>query len=299
MQSNRAGWGLVVCCLSLLSARALRAEQAQPPEPPLNLKWTHGPTPIELGTLATINLPSGIAFCGPDDARKLLERQGNIPNKLELGIVIPDVEGQDWFVIFRHHDVGYIRDDEKDKIDADAILKSISEGTEEANKVRKERGIPGLHVVAWKEAPHYDGTSHHFVWSILARDDEGHEVINYNVRMLGREGYVSATLVDAPAGFDAARPRLDKVMDGFAFSKGRSYAEFRAGDKVAEYGLTALVAAGAGAAAVKFGLLGLLAKAWKAVAVGLLAMGAAIVNGLKSLFRSRQSREPREPPDQV
>ena len=50
------------------------------------------------------------------------------------------VEGQDWFVIYRRHDVGLVKDDDKNAIDADAILKGISEGTEEANKERAKNG---------------------------------------------------------------------------------------------------------------------------------------------------------------
>ena len=47
------------------------------------------------------------------------------------------------------------------------------------------------------------------------------------------------------------------------FKAGSRYAEFGQGDKIAAYGLTALVAGGAGAALAKSGLL---SKMWKAIA---------------------------------
>ena len=296
MRSNRLWVTLAIAVASNTAARADGPPEGAPPkEPPLKLKWTHGPAPVELGSLADLKLPDGIAFCGPDDARKLLDRMGNIPNNLELGIVRPEAEGQEWFVILRRHDVGYIKDDEKDKIDADAILKSISEGTEEANEVRKKRGIAGVHVDGWKQAPHYEEVTHHFIWSMLAHSDDGEKIVNYNVRLLGREGYVSATLVGDPAGFDSAKLQLDQIMKGFSFKTVHSFAVLRAGDKVAEYGLTALVAAGAGAAAVKLGLFGLLAKffvkAWKLIILGFAALAAAVQKIFKSLFGSKGTEE--------
>ena len=42
-----------------------------------------------------------------------------------------------WFVVFDFSDMGYVKDDDKDELDAKAILASIKEGTEASNKVRK------------------------------------------------------------------------------------------------------------------------------------------------------------------
>ena len=58
----------------------------------------------------------------------------------------------------------------------------------------------------------------------------------------------------------SAVPDFDKLLAGFEFATGNRYAEWVKGDKVAAYGLTALVAGGVGAAAVKSGALG---KLWK------------------------------------
>jgi uncharacterized membrane-anchored protein len=211
---------------------------------------------------------------------------GNKPNGNELGLVAPKDEEQGWLLVFKYMDVGYVKDDEKDKIDADALLKDIKEGTEEANKERQTRGIPGLHVTGWKQPPKYDSKTHNFTWALLAKSDDGTEVVNYNIRLLGREGYVSVTLADAPENLATSKPIVEKLLTKFSFKSGKTYSEFRQGDKVAEYGLAALVAAGAGAAAVKFGLFAVLAKflakTWKLVAVGVVGLGAAV----KRMFTS-------------
>jgi uncharacterized membrane-anchored protein len=76
-----------------------------------------------------------------------------------------------------------------------------------------------------------------------------------------------------------ARPELENVLSGYSFNSGETYAEWIPGDKVAEYGLAALVLGGAAAIATKKGLWAVLAafliKGWKIIAIG----GAAIAAG--------------------
>ena len=71
----------------------------------------------------------------------------------------------------------------------------------------------------------------------------------------------------------------------------KTYAEYRKGDKVAEYGLTALIAGGATYAAVKTGLLGVVItfvkKLWYLIVAGI----AAIWGGIKRFFRRISGQE--------
>jgi uncharacterized membrane-anchored protein len=267
----------------LVTAVTLGAQDQLP-----KVNWVPGPAQVVLGRAAQLDLADGYVFLNAADARKLLAAVGNVPDGSELGLVAPAADDQNWFVVFDYSEVGYVRDDEKDKIDPAGILKGIREGTEEANKVRRRKGIPGLHVIGWNQEPYYDAATHNLSWGILAKDDEGGQVVNFNVRLLGRRGYVSATLVDDAAKIAAARPHLDQIVGAFSYKSGSTYAEFRPGDKVAEYGLMALVAGGAGAAAAKTGLLAalgkLLAKAGKALVLLVVAAFAAIRKVLKAVF---------------
>ena len=247
--------------------------------------WTKGPTSVDLGAdVARIDLDRGHAFAGAEDTRRLLQEMGNTVDNSELGMITPTAEDQDWMVLFEYEKAGYVKDDDKDAIDKDAILESYQKGTEEANKARKARGIPALHVTGWYEEPHYDARTHNLVWALRAKEDGGGEVVNYNVRLLGREGYMSVTLVDEPAKLAASKPHVDKLLSTFAYKKGKTYAEWVSGDKVAAYGLAALVAGGAGAAAVKVGLFASLAKviAKGGKAVVLLLVG--LIAGIKKMF---------------
>lgn len=264
------------------------------------VNWTRGPAHVDLGNdIAQMELPEGYAFAGPDDAREILRSMGNRPTGSELGLLIPNAEDQDWFMVFAWQPVGYVKDDEKDEIDADALLKSIQEGTEEGNAWRKENNIPALHVTRWAEPPRYDERTHNLVWATLAESEGGSKSVNYNMRLLGRRGIVSATLVEDPDKLAASKPFAYAAMDKFSFKSGSLYSEWRQGDKVAEYGLTALVAAGAGATAAKLGFFGflakLLAKGGKAVVAGVVALFAGISKAWGSLRGKSDSDAPPGP----
>jgi uncharacterized membrane-anchored protein len=269
------------------------AEEAQP----VAVNWSKGPAHVDLGSdIAQMELPEGYAFAGPDDARTLLRSMGNRPTGSELGLLVPSSEDQNWFIVFSWQPVGFVKDDEKDKIDADAILKNIQEATEEGNTWRKENNLPALKVIGWAEPPRYDERTNNLVWATLAESEGGGRSVNYNMRLLGRRGIVSATLVEDPELLAKSKPFAYAAMEKFSFKQGSRYSEWQQGDKVAEYGLTALVAAGAGATAAKLGFFGFLgklfAKGGKAIVAGVLALLA----GLGKLWNSIRGKASSEPP---
>lgn len=259
---------------------------AQNEAPAIN--WLRGPATAQLGDgLASIQVPEGYLFADKEETQKFMQMNGNPPTDQELGLLTPADDAKTWFVVFSYDEVGYVKDDDKDEIDADAILDSVREGTEAANEERKKMGSDPVEVVGWFEKPHYDSSSHNLVWAIEGKSKEG-GVVNYDVRLLSRRGYVSAKLITDPQALAADLPHVQALLGGFSFNEGNRYAEWKAGDKVAEYGLAALVAGGAGAAALKLGLFAqigkLLAKGWKLVVVGF----AALASWVKRLFGKKE-----------
>jgi uncharacterized membrane-anchored protein len=85
-------------------------------------------------------------------------------------------------------------------------------------------------------------------------------------------------MVAGPAQLAEAQKALGGVLDGYEFKPGERYAEWLPGDKVAEYGLAALVLGGAAAIATKKGFWAVLgtffAAAWKFIAAAVLGAGA-------------------------
>ena len=202
----------------------------------------------------------------------------NIPGGNEVMVAPEDLR---WSAYLSFSDEGYVKDDEK--IDAAELLKAMQQGTEEANQERRRRGWGDLHVVSWAVPPAYNASNKRLEWATLLQSDGGRSV-NFSTKVLGRRGHTSVILVSSQEDLAAARPQLENVLAGYSFNQGDRYADWVPGDKVAEYGLAALVLGGAAAIATKKGfwgvLGGFLAAGWKFIAAG----AVALLAGLRRFF---------------
>ncbi|MCX6876858.1 MAG: DUF2167 domain-containing protein [Verrucomicrobia bacterium] len=222
-----------------------------------------------LGGMASLEVPSGYRFTAAAGTIKLMEAYGNLTNGLELGYISPLDMG--WFAVFEFQDCGYVKDDEKDKLDAAKILKQLKEGQVAANQELTKRGMPTLEVLGWQTPPFYNLQTNNLEWAIRLRSSGGGETINYKTKLLGRRGVMDVVLVCDEALLPTVIPQYEKLLKGFAYKQEESYAAFSKGDKVAKYGLTGLIVGGGLLVAAKTGLL---AKLWKPIVIGLLAIGA-------------------------
>jgi uncharacterized membrane-anchored protein len=245
-------------------------------------QWEQGPTRAQIGTLAEIEVPEGYRFNGAEGTQMLLQMMQNPISGEELGMLMPNNEESNWFVVFEFSSIGYVKDDEKDELDADVILDSIRQGTEQGNKERAKRGWPKMSIVGWEQAPCYNAQSQNLEWAVRAKS-EGELVVNYNTRVLGRTGVMEAGLVINPEDLSTVLPKFRQLLNGYTFKEGSQYADFHKGDKVAQYGLTALVTGGAAAVALKTGLF---QKFWKLIVILFIAIGGFF----KKLFGGGSSR---------
>lgn len=250
------GWyqvRLMAVVVLTLCAWTLPATAQEPP--PQALPWQVGPTEAKLGDQALLKLPQGYRFLGAQDTQRLLKQMGNFPSGSELGLITATGEGEQWFMVVRYIDAGYVKDDEAANWDADALMTSIKEGTDEDNKTRQAQGFPPLVIRGWEEKPHYDKTANKVVWAISAQERESVGV-NYNTLALGRQGYLSMNMVGSLEELPTLKPHVSLLLSNVEFIEGKRYADFDSTtDKVAAVGLSALIAG----AAIKSGLL---AKLW-------------------------------------
>lgn len=244
-----------------------------------SIAWQKGLSIGRLGEIASIRVPIGFMFAGEKDSKTLMEEMHNPLSGNELGFISP--ESLAWYVVFEYDEVGYIKDDEKNSLDSEAILKAIRKGDEKANKERRKRGWATVKILGWIQEPHYDETTHNLEWAFDAKSG-GETIVNYNTRILGRGGVMRATLVIDPENLSEVLPAFKELIDGFEYNMGHTYAEFKSGDKLAKYGLTTLMVGGATAIALKTGLFKWL---WK----GLILLLAAIGGFFKKLFRKKDS----------
>lgn len=264
------------------AAVAPAQDQADQEHPLDRLQWQVGPGTAHIGFIAEIQLPEGYQFLEANDTQALLEALENPVSGAELGLLAPSGEGpaDDWFVVFEFDAIGYVKDDEKDQLDASAMLEAIREGTERSNDERRRRGWATMEIVGWEHPPHYDETTQNLEWAIRG-ESEGQLIVNYNTRILGRKGVMEASLVVDPEDLSTTLPKFKQLLTSYEFVQGERYSEFKSGDKVAAYGLTALVTGGAAAIALKTGLL---QKLWKFIVIGAIAVGAFFKKIIRGIF---------------
>jgi uncharacterized membrane-anchored protein len=241
------------------------------------LAWQRGPADGSLGGIATLKLAEGQGFLDAPNTKRFLELTRNPPRDHRYTLMARD---GGWFAIFFFEDSGYIKDDEK--LDADALLKSLQEGDKAGNAERKRLGMPAIYTAGWAVPPHYDPVTRRLEWGVQLRGEDGHPLVNYSIRLLGRRGVMHAILVSAPESLTSDVAEFKASLSGYTFVSGEGYSEFRAGDRVAEYGLAALVLGGAAAVATKTGFV----KAFgKLIVVGVMGLGAAVLAFFRRLFR--------------
>jgi uncharacterized membrane-anchored protein len=270
-------------------------------------KYQKGQIPLK-GDLAVLNVPDSFRYLGPDDAESILVRLWrNPPGPKTLGLLIPadlsPIDPNCWVVTIDYNEDGHVKDDDAAKIDYTSLLAQMQKDTAATNQQRTSQGYSTVSLVGWAAPPRYDAQSHKLYWAKeIAFSDTPNNTLNYNIRVLGRKGVLLLNVI-APMSklpqIESAAPNIISMVD---FQKGNRYADFDSStDKIATYGLAALVAGGIIA---KTGLL-------KVILVGLLAAKKFIIIGFaavsawfKKIFKKKpkpyaiQPASPEAPPNQ-
>jgi uncharacterized membrane-anchored protein len=286
---------VVAVVLAALALPALVRAQSAPPargEEELKVAWlaglvaaTEGPADIALIDQATLKLPAGYDFIPKAEGARILRALGNIVGESTFVGLIAGTKPDDWWMVAtRYIKEGYIKDEDAKHWDADELLQNIKEGTAEANKDRAARGFPELEVLGWVEKPAYDPATHRLVWSLLVKHkdepDTAEKSINYNTYALGRDGYFSLNLLTTSSRVDTDKSAAHALLAALSYNPGKGYDDFNpATDRIAEYGIAALVG---GVVAKKLGLFALIgvfvAKFAKLIGVAALGLGGATWN---------------------
>jgi len=247
-----------------------------------NLPWQSYPATGAIGTTARVSLTNDLWFLQAAGTSRFLELNGNPPRSDNYTLAPSSL---DWFAVFAFDSIGYVKDDEQ--LDPVELLRVLREQNVASAAERRRLQLPVLTVDGWAVPPHYDVETHRLEWAVRLMADDGHPVVNYTVRLLGRAGVMNAILVSDLQNLSANVQQFKAALRGFDFVPGQKYAEFRQGDRVAEYGLAALIVGGAAAAAAKSGALKGLGKlVGIAVVGGLAAIGAFF----KRLFGRKDSQ---------
>ena len=245
---------------------------------------------------AVLHLGSKYYFLGPDEAKKVLvDLWGNPPSSVSdvLGLVMPadkTVLENSWGAVITWNDSGYVTDDDADSADYDKIMSDMRAGDPDVNTERQKAGYPAMHTVGWAQPPSYDKAAHSLIWARDFRiDGDKADLLNYDVRLLGRKGVLSMNMLWDMPHLNEVRAAAQDFGKVATFTTGATYAEYNSGtDKAAGYGLAGLVGLGVGVAvAKKLGFLGLLLVFGKKFLVIFAVAGAAIAGWFRKLFRRK------------
>lgn len=274
---------VILCFLLFLPLLAFGQTQQNKLEDLQKLAWQTGPTAGQIASKATIDVPSGYLFLDSPNTSRFLELMGNPPRD---GHYLFAPSSLKWFAVFSFNPSGYVKDDEK--IDADALMKAMKDSDGPGNEERKRLGMSSIFTDGWAVPPHYDGQSKRLEWGVRLKTERGEANANYTSRLLGRSGVMSAVLVADLNTLSADTQEFRTALEQFNFVSGEKYSEFKQGDKIAAYGLGALILGGAAAVATKKGFWavigGFIAAFWKVLA----AAAVAALAGLGKLFSRKK-----------
>lgn len=246
----------------------------------------YGPDTVKLSNQASLDLIEDFMFIPQPHADRILALWGESRDSTMLGLILPMTD-EDWTIIVSYCPEGYITDKDVDKMNPKSMLKDFQSGTKEANKLRREQGVPELEVLSWRLEPTYNQENKTLNYALLGNEigntNQDEYLVNYITYILGREGYIELNLVTSLHEFEQFLPLSSSLTNATTFYPGKSYEDFNPDtDKVAAYGLAALVAGGV--AAKKVGLIAVLAKSSKLIIAGVIALCAAIA----ALFKRRK-----------
>ncbi|MDX1451646.1 MAG: DUF2167 domain-containing protein [Oleiphilaceae bacterium] len=304
MQSTNRLWGLFALLLTALSLSAqaeqgFTEEQALSEEEQAYIAWAqefhasldfqHGEIALPNG-VATLNVPEQFYYLSPEDAdRVLVDAWGNPPGQPTLGMLFPahvsPLDGASWGVTIAYQEDGYVSDEDAADIDYSELLADMQDETRAYNQERIDAGYPPIELLGWASKPHYDATTHKLYWAReLQFGDEPEHTLNYNIRALGRQGVLVLNFIAGMDQLPEIEANLDAVLAMAEFDQGHRYEDFNPDiDKVAAYGIGALVA---GKVATKAGIFAAILIFLKKFGVIILAGVAALA---AKLYKNRKS----------
>ncbi|WP_248722603.1 DUF2167 domain-containing protein [Seonamhaeicola sp. ML3] len=256
---------------------AINLESYQKMMDSLDHSFTYKTGTIDIGDgLATIEVPEGFKFLDSEQSKKVLtDLWGNPPSET-MGMLFPEDmtplhENFTYCVEIEYAEEGYIDDEDAEDLDYDDLLEEMQEDTNAANEERIKLGYETVELVGWASSPYYDQENKKLHWAKeLKFENTEVNTLNYNIRVLGRKGYLNLNAIGDITMLEAFNTDRDNILQSVEFTAGNRYSDFNPDiDKVAAYGIGGLIA---GKILAKAGFFALILKFWKFIAVGAVAL---------------------------
>ena len=190
---------------------------------------------------------------------------------------------------------GYVSDEDADSIDYGELLAGMQVNTRESNAARIDAGYEEIELIGWAAPPRYDKAANKLYWAKELRfGDIPINTLNYNVRILGRKGVLVLNMVATMPQLDEIETAIPSVLAMTNFNPGYRYSDFDPSvDKVAAYGIAALIAGKMASKVGLFAKLGVLLLALKKFWIFIvIAIGAFVVRVIR---RGKSKESPATP----
>lgn len=241
--------------------------------------YQRGEIKLEDG-IGTLNVPTGFRYLDSTQAAYIIhDLWGNPHGEGTLGMIVPENIGitdeRSWAFIITYEEMGYVKDDDADEINYDELLSEMQSDAAAANEERVKEGYESIAIIGWAAKPYYDSEKKVLHWAkeIKFGETEG-TTLNYNVRVLGRKGVLVLNAVASMMELPDVQQNIEPVLASFNYADGNKYADFNPDmDEVAAWTIGGLVA---GKVLVKAGILALLLKNLKLIALAIGGLGAGI-----------------------
>jgi uncharacterized membrane-anchored protein len=261
----------------------------------INSSFTYKTGKINLGDGAVLNVPKGFRYLDPAQSHRLLEEVwGNPPGGETLGMLLPENLGPadaDCYAFdIDFEGMGYVKDEDADKINYDDLLKEMQKETSDANPDRVKQGYAAIHFIGWASKPYYDKANKTLHWA-KELDFEGASThtLNYNIRILGRKGVLSLNAIGDMTHLAVIKQNIPAILQSATFDAGHAYADFDSNaDEIAAFTVGGLVA---GKVLAKVGFFAIILKFGKVIALAVMGGGAALWRFITGRRRRKEEEE--------
>ena len=179
------------------------------------MKYETGSITLSNG-VAKLNVPAGFKYLNAQQSNYVLtELWGNPPQTGTLGMIFPEHSGpfgeNSYAFIITYDAMGFVKDDDADKINYDDLLKDIQKEEVEENKTRVAQGYAAISMAGWASKPFYDKNNKVLHWAKnLHFEGQEANTLNYEVRILGRKGVLSMNAVASMSELDSVKKDINK-----------------------------------------------------------------------------------------
>jgi uncharacterized membrane-anchored protein len=239
---------------------------------------------ISLGNgVATLTVPEGYKYLDSKQSEFVLTELWENPPAESLGLLFPEdespMESGTYVVEIQYEEEGFVNDDDAGDIDYSDMMEEMKKDQVSMNLERQQAGYETVDIVGWASSPYYDSESKKLHWAKeLKFETYDVNTLNYNIRVLGRKGFLILNAIGDIDVLETFNEDRDKIIASVEFEKGYRYDEFSPGiDRVAAYGVGGLVA---GKVLAKVGFFALIIKFWKLIAIAVVGFFAAFKNKL-------------------